>query len=74
MANEAFLVNALPYIRAAVEDMKKVTVQRAMALIRERKLTPEVALGLWMELFSSEDLMRRMDKRVRPAVTETVNG
>lgn len=61
----AFLAPSLPYIEKEVRRMEDATINRVMTLIREQKLTPELAAGLWMEIWSLRSLMKRFEVRMQ---------
>lgn len=71
----AFLTNTMPYVKQAIEDMQKATINRALGLIRSKQLTADVALALWMEIWSAHEVETRLNKRVSmPAFTQQKDG
>lgn len=61
----ARLAGFLPYLKAEVDGMEHALDNRIFQLIKDKALTPEVALQAWLEKLSYHRLYHRFETRVK---------
>jgi hypothetical protein len=55
--------HALPVIREQVSVMQKAIVNSVLLMIKDGKLTPEIAQSKWMEYAANERLLQKLSAK-----------
>lgn len=72
----ARLQGVMPYLNDEIERMVRQIEMRACNAIRDAKLSPEMAVSLWMELHAARSLANRLGTKaiISAQSTEALTG
>lgn len=65
VADQAFIVNALPYLKAEADKQIRELENRTFTALDKGELTPELALYAWMEIRAVRKTLSRFETRAR---------
>lgn len=60
----AHLSGVIPYVENEFSQLKVITIRRALTAIRDGKLSGELAVALWMEIWALEAAGMRLRTKV----------
>jgi len=70
---QAFLNEALPYLQAICREKEDVVITTGLSELRAKKLSPDRAMYLWMELNAIRGVLKSLETRIK-LPKETGNG
>lgn len=65
VADQAFIVNAIPHITNEINVQIGILVNKTLASLDQSKLTPELALYAWMEMRALSVIPKRLATRAQ---------